>query len=81
MKTLYTVKDYGDGVQAIWDYDVDPMYVMVNGDRAVLIDTGMGQGNLYDELKAMLPETVTKIDVLLTHSHGRPHCSGLSVRR
>ncbi|MFR2562473.1 MAG: hypothetical protein ACLS8R_07130 [Anaeromassilibacillus sp.] len=35
------MKDYGDGVQGIWDYDVDPMYVMVNGDRAVLIDTGM----------------------------------------
>ena len=28
LKTLYTVKDYGDGVQGIWDYDVDPMYVM-----------------------------------------------------
>ena len=69
-KTLYTVKDYGDGVQAIWDYDVDPMYVMVNGDRAVLIDTGMGQGDLYGTLKAMLPDTVKTIDVLLTHSHG-----------
>lgn len=70
LKTLYTVKDYGDGVQGIWDYDVDPMYVMVNGDRAVLIDTGMGQGDLYGALKGILPESVTTIDVLLTHSHG-----------
>lgn len=69
-KTLYTLKDYGDGVRAIWDYDVDPMYVMVNGDRAVLIDTGMGAGNLYDTMKAMLPESVKKIDVLITHGHG-----------
>ena len=41
---------------------------MVNGDRAVLIDTGMGQGDLYGALKGILPESVTTIDVLLTQA-------------
>ena len=69
LKTQYTTWEY-EGVQAILDYDVDPMWVMVNGDRAVLIDAGQGKGDLYAKLKSVLPDSVKKIDVLLTHRHG-----------
>lgn len=69
LKAQYTTWEY-EGMQAILDYDVDPMWVAVNGDRAILVDTGMGRGGLYDYLKSILPDSVKTIDVLLTHKHG-----------
>lgn len=70
-KTLFTQKDLGNGVKVIYDYDVDPMYVLENGNKAVIIDTGMGGGDLYGYMvNEVLENKNAEIDVLITHSHG-----------
>ena len=68
----YTVTDLGDGVKRVLDWHVDPIWVLQEGDEVLVIDTGMGSGNLYDYLMANVidnPETA-RIDLVLTHNHG-----------
>ena len=67
MKKLdYTVKEEAPGVWSINEYDMDYMYLIEGKDRAILIDTGTGTGNLKQ-----LVESITSLPyrVILTHGH------------
>ena len=68
----YTMTDLGDGVKRVLDWHVDPIWVLQDGDEVLVIDTGMGSGNLYDYLMANAIENpkTAKIDLVLTHNHG-----------
>lgn len=68
----YTMTDMGDGVKRVLDWHVDPIWVLQDGNEVLVIDTGMGSGNLYDYLMANAienPESA-KITLVLTHNHG-----------
>lgn len=68
----YTMDDMGDGVKRVLDWHVDPIWVLQDGNDVLIIDTGMGSGNLYDYIMDNAienPETA-KIGLVLTHNHG-----------
>ena len=67
-RTAYTSEEIVPGVRMIRDSENDKMFLIRGTKKAVLIDTGMGQGALNDYLSqyaAGLP-----IEVILTHNHG-----------
>ncbi|HVO12808.1 MAG TPA: MBL fold metallo-hydrolase [Vicinamibacteria bacterium] len=76
--SLYTVRDLGGGVQQVWDYYLGTIYVIERADKALLIDTGMGTGSLYDFVRQrVLRNRDLPIEVAITHDHF-DHISGLS---
>lgn len=67
-RTAYVSEEVLPGVRMIRDSENDKMYLIRGTQKAVLIDTGMGRGNLKEyvtEYTAGLPVTV-----ILTHNHG-----------
>jgi glyoxylase-like metal-dependent hydrolase (beta-lactamase superfamily II)/predicted esterase len=75
---LYTVRDIGGGVQQVWDYYLDTAYLIERDDKALVIDTGMATGSLYDFLRQhVLKNRDVPIEVAITHDH-HDHVSGLS---
>ena len=67
MKKLdYIVKEEAPGIWSINEYDMDYIYLIEGRDRAVLIDTGTGTGDLKG-----LVESITSLPyhVILTHGH------------
>jgi glyoxylase-like metal-dependent hydrolase (beta-lactamase superfamily II)/poly(3-hydroxybutyrate) depolymerase len=75
---LYTVRDLGGGVQQVWDYYLDTAYVIERKDKALVIDTGMATGSLYELLRQrVLRDPDVPIEVAITHDHF-DHISGLS---
>ncbi|HOO34294.1 MAG TPA: carboxylesterase family protein [Thermotogota bacterium] len=70
LSTLYTSEKLTEGIWRISDYDAFPgyenMYLIEGTEKAVLIDTGMGKGNLMTFLKTL---TNLPVEVALTHGH------------
>ena len=67
-RTAYTSEEIVPGVRMIRDSENDKMFLIRGTEKAVLIDTGMGQGALKDyvsQYAAGLP-----VEVILTHNHG-----------
>jgi len=62
----YDVKRIGESSYAIWELDRYVCYLVEGTERALLIDTGCGVGDLQRLVKDL---TNKPIDVLLTHSH------------
>ncbi len=63
----YVTEEIFQGIFRIRDYDDDNMYLVLGGKRALLIDAGMGKGDLrslVDSLAGGLPLTV-----FVTHAH------------
>jgi len=76
--SLYTLRDLGAGVAQIWDYYLGTVYVIERSDKALVIDTGMGTGNLYAFVRRnVLKNKDVDIEVAVTHDHF-DHISGLS---
>ena len=65
-QTLYRVEKIADGTWRIDEGGLDALYVVEGADRAVLIDTGSGTGDL-DALVRSLTEK--PYEVYLTHGH------------
>ncbi len=66
-KDVYVSAEIAPGVHMIRDFDDDKMYLITGGRRALLIDTGMGGGDLRGYVEALthgLP-----LDVIITHGH------------
>lgn len=54
------------GVYLITDYNFDSMYLIVGTQKAILLDTGMGTG----DLKGFVSELTDKpIEVVISHAH------------
>lgn len=67
-RTAYVSEEVLPGVRMIRDSENDKMFLIRGTQKAVLIDTGMGQGALKEyvtQYAAGLP-----IEVILTHNHG-----------
>ena len=59
-------------IWAIDDNGIDVMYLVTGSERALLIDTGMGVGDLAGEARAL-----TSLPLIVANSHGHPdHISG-----
>lgn len=66
-RTVYVSEEIPPGVRMIRDSENDKMFLLRGTQKAVLIDTGMGQGALKEyvsQYAAGLP-----IEVILTHNH------------
>jgi glyoxylase-like metal-dependent hydrolase (beta-lactamase superfamily II)/poly(3-hydroxybutyrate) depolymerase len=76
--SLYTLRDLGAGVAQVWDYYLGTVYVIERSDKALVIDTGMGTGNLYEFIRrSVLKNKDVPIEIAVTHDHF-DHVSGLS---
>ena len=62
-----------DKTWLISDYYLDNYFLVVGDQKAALIDTGCGIGNVLDEVKEI---TDLPLEVLLTHGH-LDHCGGM----
>jgi hydroxyacylglutathione hydrolase len=60
----YDVENLGDGCWSIWDVKVRA-FLFVGTERALLIDTGLGTGNI-----AAVVRTLTDLPVTLVNTHG-----------
>jgi enterochelin esterase-like enzyme/glyoxylase-like metal-dependent hydrolase (beta-lactamase superfamily II) len=68
----FTTQVVADGVWHIQDSRDGVMYLVAGKERALLIDTGWGAGNLAAHIKALTP-----LPVLVVNTHGhRDHTSG-----
>ncbi len=66
-KDVYIVKDISPGVQMILDFDDTKMMLIKGSKRAMLIDAGLGAGDLrgfVEQLASELP-----LDVVISHGH------------
>jgi glyoxylase-like metal-dependent hydrolase (beta-lactamase superfamily II)/predicted esterase len=75
---LYTVRDIGGGTEQVWDYYLGTIYVVERADKALVIDTGMGTGSLYDFVRQhVLKNPDVPIEIAITHDHF-DHIAGLA---
>ena len=72
MNSTYQVKKVREDVYQIMESGLDAMYVVCGTEKSILIDTGVGTGDLKSLVQKL---TNTKIDVYLTHGH-RDHFGG-----
>jgi glyoxylase-like metal-dependent hydrolase (beta-lactamase superfamily II)/predicted esterase len=76
--TLYTKRSLGDGVTQVWDYALGTSFIIERKDKAVIIDTTMGKGSLYQYIRDhVLQNKDADLEVFLTHDH-RDHVLGLA---
>jgi hydroxyacylglutathione hydrolase len=62
----YRVEQVGRGVWAIDEHGEVTAYLVVGSERAVLLDTGLGLGNIRDEVHQVTEKPVTVVN---THGH------------
>jgi glyoxylase-like metal-dependent hydrolase (beta-lactamase superfamily II) len=55
------------GIRVIRDFQNDKMYLITGSQRALLIDAGMGGGDLHGYVKSFIGDL--PLDVLITHGH------------
>lgn len=74
---LFTSKNLGNGLTQIWDITEDTIFVIERKDKAVVIDTGMPTGSLYQYVREnVLKNKDIDMEILITHSNG-DHVKGL----
>ncbi len=67
----YTIQKLADGVTSITDQDLGLIHVIEDDKRAIVIDTGMGRGDLYQFIRDnVLKNKEIPIDLLITHNSG-----------
>jgi len=67
-KTAYVAKDVLPGVIMIHDYANDKMFLLKGSRKALLIDSGMGTGNLRNVVRERIGSL--PLEVIFTHFHG-----------
>lgn len=63
----YLSEEIYPGVHMITDYDDTKMYVVVGSERAMLIDAGLGNGNLRAFVEKLVGDK--PLDVVISHGH------------
>lgn len=66
-KSVYVSSEIHPGVHMIRDFDDDKMFLIVGSQRALLIDAGMGSGDLRGHVEAFTGGK--PLDVVITHAH------------
>jgi Predicted peptidase len=75
---LFTAKSLGKGVTQIWDIGCDTAYVIEKSDKALIVDSTMGAGNLFRFIRDnVLVNKNIPIEIAITHWHW-DHVIGLS---
>ena len=74
---IYTSRKLTNEITSITDYDMDQLYVIDKGDKALLIDSAMGLGNLSDYIREnVLTNKNCDLYAFITHDH-QDHYLGL----
>ncbi len=66
-RDVYVSKAIHPGVRMISDFDDDKMFLITGSRRALLIDTGMGNGDLRGYVQSFTGDL--PLDVVITHGH------------
>ena len=66
-KDTYLTTEVSPGIHMIRDFDDTKMYLVIGSARALLIDAGLGTGNLRALVEGMIGEL--PLDVVITHGH------------
>jgi glyoxylase-like metal-dependent hydrolase (beta-lactamase superfamily II) len=66
-KHVYVSREIGPGLRMIADFDDDKMFLVTGSQRALLIDTGMGSGDLKRYVEPFTGGRL--LDVVITHAH------------
>lgn len=69
-KASYTIRAITDGVMFFDDYSDASFYLIEGKNKAVVIDTGMGEGNVKQLAAAFLSDPEKPIELAVTHYHG-----------
>jgi glyoxylase-like metal-dependent hydrolase (beta-lactamase superfamily II) len=63
----YISQELAPGIRVIHDFDNDKMYLLSGSQRALLIDAGMGSGDLRGYVESFIGDL--PLDVFITHGH------------
>lgn len=66
-RDAYLSQEIEPGIHMIVDYDDTKMYLLLGKERAMLIDAGLGSGNLRAFVERMIGDL--PLDVVITHGH------------
>jgi glyoxylase-like metal-dependent hydrolase (beta-lactamase superfamily II) len=66
-KDSYLVDEVRPGIFMIRDFDDTKIYLIVGSERALLVDAGLGTGNLRALVEGMIGDL--PLDVVITHAH------------
>lgn len=72
--TLFTHEDMGDGIVKVISPLGEQMYLVIGGEKAALIDTGLGIGSLRSYV-----EGITDKPVIVINTHGHPDHAGGNI--
>ncbi len=75
--TLYTKKSHGNGITEVWDYALGTAFVIERPEKAIIIDTTMGHGSIYQFIKNnVLSNKNIDLEIFFSHQHN-DHVLGL----
>jgi glyoxylase-like metal-dependent hydrolase (beta-lactamase superfamily II) len=63
----YVSQELAPGIRVIHDFNNDKMYLLTGSQRALLIDAGMGSGDLRGYVESFIGDL--PLDVFITHGH------------
>src|SRR4051812_41451209 len=66
-KDTYLTTEVSPGIHMIRDFDDTKMYIVIGSTRALLVDAGLGTGNLRGLVERMIG--ARPLDVVITHGH------------
>lgn len=66
-KDTYLTTEVSPGIHMIRDFDDTKMYVVIGSQRALLVDAGLGNGDLRAMVEGMIGDL--PLDVVITHGH------------
>jgi hydroxyacylglutathione hydrolase len=70
-KLLFNVSSLGDGIWSIAGSANEQMYLITGSEKAILVDTGMGIGDLAGAVRE-----ITSLPVMVVNTHGHPDHAG-----
>jgi glyoxylase-like metal-dependent hydrolase (beta-lactamase superfamily II) len=66
-KDTYVFRELHPNIYMILDFDDTKMYLIIGSERAMLIDAGLGTGDLRSTIEKMIGDL--PLDVVITHGH------------
>jgi glyoxylase-like metal-dependent hydrolase (beta-lactamase superfamily II) len=66
-KDMYVTREIRPGIHMILDFDDTKMFLITGSERALLIDAGLGTGDLRGYVEGMIGKL--PLDVVITHGH------------
>lgn len=76
--TLYTKKDFGNGITQIWDHGLNTAWLIEFSDKAIMVDATLGRGSLLQFIREnVLKNKELGIECFVTHNDN-DHVYGLN---